>query len=40
MKIRVESEMNACVVAFGGALGETLRPTVNSPKNADYVFSA
>jgi hypothetical protein len=38
MKIPVESEMNACVQAFGGELGENLRPTVNSPKNADYVF--
>jgi hypothetical protein len=28
MKIQVESEMSACVVAFGGELGETLRPTV------------
>ena len=38
MKIPVELEMNACVQAFGGELGENLRPTVNSPKNADYVF--
>jgi hypothetical protein len=38
MKIHVELEMNACVQTFGGELGENLRPTVNSPKNADYVF--
>jgi hypothetical protein len=38
VKIPVESEMNACVQAFGGELGENLRPTVNSPRNADYIF--
>ena len=38
MKIPVESAMNDCVQAFGGELGANLRPSVNSPKNADYVF--